>query len=191
MGSCSPCPPWPLKQRRMRASGSSCQILQQPTREQLPDSCQQEFRDLPLPCAAGPSKELIQCRDNKTRSVIFFPLLLPPTACASQGLILCLWLWLPLEQLSWELGQVLLGLCCGAPSLSAWLHCLSCCQLSGPMPAEGTGHLRSRGHIPSWLLSNLPLKRRASLKAGLSCCHCESLCIAAHRAGSNPLQRWE
>lgn len=77
LGSCSPCPPWPLKQRRMRASGSSCQILQQPTREQLPDSCQQEFRDLPLPCAAGPAKELIQCRDNKTRSVIFFP---PPAS---------------------------------------------------------------------------------------------------------------
>lgn len=101
---------------------------------------------------SGPAKELTQCRDNKT-SLSFLSLLLAPTACASQGLILCLWLWLRLEQLSWELGQVLLGLRCGASSLSAWLHCLSCCQLSGPMPAEGTGHLRSRGHIPPGCLA--------------------------------------
>ena len=47
----------------------------------------------------------------------------------------------------------------------------------------------SRGRIPSWLLSNLPPKRRISLKAGLSCCCCVSLCIAAHRTASNPLQR--
>lgn len=73
LGSCSPGPCWPLRQMRMHGSGSWCQILQQLTREQLLDSCQQEFRGLNLPCAAGSAKELIQCRDNKTRSVFFFP----------------------------------------------------------------------------------------------------------------------
>lgn len=33
-----------------------------------------------------------------------FSLLLAPTARASRGLVLFLWPWLPLEQLSWELG---------------------------------------------------------------------------------------
>lgn len=75
--------------------------------------------------------------------VSVFSLLLAPIACASRGLVLCLRQWLPLVQLSWELGlgQVLPALRRGAPSWSAWPCCPSCCQLSGLMPAEGKVHL--------------------------------------------------
>lgn len=98
---------------------------------------QQEFRDLPLPCAAGPAKKLIQCRNHKIRSVIFVPPLGSNSLCQPRTRSLSVAMAAPGAA---EL--VLLGLHCGAPSLSAWLHCLSCCQLLGPMPAEGTVHLQ-------------------------------------------------
>lgn len=44
---------------RMLPSGFLCQILQHPAREQLRGSCQGEFRDPPLPGAAGPAKDLV------------------------------------------------------------------------------------------------------------------------------------
>lgn len=164
---------------RMLPSGSLCQILQHPAREQLRGSCQGEVRDPPLPCASGPALRTWFNAEIIKPDLSVFSLLLAPTARASQGLVLCLWPWLPLEQLSWDLalGQVLPGPHCRAPSSSAWPRCPSCCQLSGPMPAEGISS-SSCGHIPSWLLSNLPPKRRISLKAGLSCRCCASLRIA-------------
>lgn len=121
-----------------------------------------------------------------------FSLLLAPTARASQGLVLCLWPWLSLEQLSWDGGW---GRSCRGRTAGLRAHLLGRVVRAAvssrdrcPQKAKYISS-SSCGHIPSWLLSNLPPKRRISLKAGLSCRCCASLCIAAHRAGSDPLQR--